>query len=660
MLPMRKSSIRIKVLLYFSALVTASILVTGFVFELIAERALISQAEADAEGVGRVLAGSIALSKAVPGKVETVINEAMLIIAKMVAQYIALAERSRVPAAATRAVLQRIIDETALDEIWVTDSSGRVVGSAPPDIRFTFSPDSSLQPQASQFWPLLTGSSPFVIQRARARDLDGKIFKYVGVAGVDKPRIVLVSLDESSVDQVRSMVGLSTAIHAFVHDGLTRRITVIDQALNVIADQASLANEPAFDAARGNRLADVVRSGTPYSEITPYGIEIYRPLRMPTGEAVGGFFVRIRRDLIDSNRLELGHYALVAAFVLMLVGGGIAFLFSGWIVAPIARLTDAASAVQKGDFRVLDDLPKVREPHDEIGRLTLVFREMTLEVRNRELILDKRVNERTAELARQNHLLEVAQSAIDDELANARRLQEAILPGRFPAVLGVDGFAAIRPATWMGGDFYDFIALPGGRIALIIADVSGKGVTAAFFMAVARTSLNGLVRRKYDDPGACLSHANSEICSQNPFDMFVTAFLGVFDPATGALSYANAGHNRPLIHRKDGATEWVESDRELPLGAFEGVSYKTREVALGQGDVLLMYTDGVTEAFNAQEQMYGEARLTQFLGTTGQADPQKLVELLVAEVDRFANGFAQSDDVTVAAIRFDGERQMTV
>ena len=652
---MRKSSLRTKVLLYFSGLVAASVLVTGLVLTELAERALVSQAEADAEAVGRVLAGSVALSQTLPDKVEGVVDEAMLIIGQLTAQYVALAERMGNPKAVTQSVFQKIIDDTALDEIWITDSNGRVVGSAPHDIRFTFSPDRSLQPQASQFWPLLTGSTPFVFQGARPRDLDGKIFKYVGVAGVDKPRIILVSLDGASIDEVRGMVGVRPAVNAFVHEGLTRRIAVIDRALNVTADETRIPNEPAFDGARGNRLVDVVRSGIAYSEITPHGIEVYRPLRLDSGEQLGGFFVRIRRDHVDTSLELLARYAVVTAFILMLAGGAVAFMFSGRIVQPIARLTDAASAVQKGDFKVLDDLPNVREPLDEIDRLTLVFREMTLEVRNRELILDARVNERTAELAQKNQLLEAAQSAIDDELAYARRLQEAILPGRFPEVAGVDGFAAIRPATRMGGDFYDFIALPGGKIALIIADVSGKGVTAAFFMAVARTSLNGLVRTNADNPGACLSLANSEICSQNPFDMFVTAFLGVFDPATGELSYANAGHNRPVIQRKDGATEWVESDRELPLGAIEGVAYRSRQVALRQGDTLLLYTDGVTEAFNANEQMYRDDRLERFLESATLDEPRALVEQLVADVDRFVDGFSQSDDMTVAAIKFNGE-----
>src|ERR1700728_5080499 len=161
-------------------------------------------------------------------------------------------------------------------------------------------------------------------------------------------------------------------------------------------------------------------------------------------------------------------------------------------------------------------------------------------------ILENTVAERTRELADKNAALERAQAQLKAELDVARALQIAILPATFPAKPGCDGAARMIPATTMGGDFYDFIELPDGRIGLVMADVSGKGVPAAFFMAVARTNLRDLAAR-YVDPGECLAQTNAVLCGQNPMDLFVTVFYGVFDPLTGMLSYANGGDNPPSV-----------------------------------------------------------------------------------------------------------------
>src|ERR1700722_13874018 len=173
-------------------------------------------------------------------------------------------------------------------------------------------------------------------------------------------------------------------------------------------------------------------------------------------------------------------------------------------------------------------------------RLLRLLRVLKLQTR----ILETTVAQRTRELAEKNASLEQAQAQLKAELEVARALQIAILPATFPAKPGCDGAARMIPATTMGGDFYDFIELPDGRIGLVMADVSGKGVPAAFFMAVARTNLRDLALR-YVDPGECLAQTNEVLCTQNPMDLFVTVFYGVFDPLTGVLSYANGGHNPP-------------------------------------------------------------------------------------------------------------------
>ena len=185
-------------------------------------------------------------------------------------------------------------------------------------------------------------------------------------------------------------------------------------------------------------------------------------------------------------------------------------------------------------------------------------------------VLETTVAQRTRELAERNEALVQAQAQLTAELEVARALQIAILPSSFPMTSGCDGAARMLPATTMGGDFYDFIELPDGQIGLVVADVSGKGVPAAFFMAVARTNLRELAAH-HPDPGACLARTNDVLCTQNPMDLFVTVFYCIFDPSTGVVRYANGGHNPPYVRRADGSIEMLGGAGGLVLGAMLGV-----------------------------------------------------------------------------------------
>jgi len=282
-------------------------------------------------------------------------------------------------------------------------------------------------------------------------------------------------------------------------------------------------------------------------------------------------------------------------------------------------------------------------------RVLRLLRALKLQAR----ILEATVAERTRELAGKHAALERAQSQIQAELGVARALQLAILPAAFPARAGCEGAARMIPATTMGGDFYDFIELPDGRIGLVMADVSGKGVPAAFFMAVARTNLRELAGH-HADPGACLARANDALNAQNPLELFVTVFYCVVDAASGELRYANGGHNPPLLRHADGSVEALDGPGGLVLGVMPGVDYPAHTVRLRRGDRLLLYTDGVTEAFNAAEEAYGVARLVAELSAHGDGPPAALIEHVCASVAAFAGAAAQSDDITLTALAWHG------
>ena len=263
--------------------------------------------------------------------------------------------------------------------------------------------------------------------------------------------------------------------------------------------------------------------------------------------------------------------------------------------------------------------------------------------------LEKVVEERTRELADKNAALEKAQAQLKAELEVARSLQLAILPAAFPARPGCEGAARMIPATTMGGDFYDYIELPDGQIGLVIADVSGHGVPAAFFMAVARTNLRELAVR-HTDPGDCLAQTNDALCAQNPLDLFVTVFYCILDPKTGVLRYANGGHNPPYVRRAAGPIESLNGAGGLVLGAMPGVRFPTHTVQLLRGDQLVLYTDGVTEAFNPTEELYGTERLVDEVRVHGSGTPAALVERICQSITNFAGTAPQSDDITLTVL----------
>jgi sigma-B regulation protein RsbU (phosphoserine phosphatase) len=264
-------------------------------------------------------------------------------------------------------------------------------------------------------------------------------------------------------------------------------------------------------------------------------------------------------------------------------------------------------------------------------------------------VLEYNVATRTQEIAEKNASLEREQARIKAELDVARALQIAILPAVFPSNPECDGAARMIPATTMAGDFYDFIELPGGQIGLVMADVSGKGVPAAFFMAMARTILRDFAAN-HAAPGACLAETNRALCLQNPLDLFVTVFYCILDPATGLLRYANGGHNPPFLRRADGSVQTLGGAGGLVLGAMPGVKFPDHALQLQRGDQVVLYTDGVTEAFNSDDEPYGEQRLVAEIQAHGVGTAAALIERICHSVATFAGGAPQSDDITLIVL----------
>ena len=244
---------------------------------------------------------------------------------------------------------------------------------------------------------------------------------------------------------------------------------------------------------------------------------------------------------------------------------------------------------------------------------------------------------------------------LDAELELGRRIQRAALPSDFPADDCFRLAASMEPAREVGGDFYDFFPLGENLRVFLVADVSGKGVTGALYMMNAKTLLkDALQDDPAHDPAAALSAVNEELCRNNQAEMFLTVWAGVLDLETGRLAFASAGHNPPLRLRAGAAPEWIRAKSGCPLGCFEGVSYKPREMRLAPGDALFLYTDGVTEAMDPSGALFGEGRLAETLAAADSRDPRALDVAVHAAVSSFAAGAPRADDLTILAVEYLG------
>ena len=243
---------------------------------------------------------------------------------------------------------------------------------------------------------------------------------------------------------------------------------------------------------------------------------------------------------------------------------------------------------------------------------------------------------------------------IKGDLAVAREIQQAILPRIFPPfpenASQMDLAAQMTAAKDVGGDFYDFFRIDDDRIGFVIADVSGKGVPAAIFMAVSHTLIKATGIRDLAS-NECMETVNNILCNESVGSMFVTVFYGVYDLTTGQVDYTNAGHNPPYILHADGSVEMLKNDCNLVLGAVEDMKYNSQSLQLNPGDALVMYTDGVTEAENKAHDQFGESRLETELAALQGADSKQIVQTVLAKVREFAAGAPQSDDITQLVIR---------
>ncbi len=306
-------------------------------------------------------------------------------------------------------------------------------------------------------------------------------------------------------------------------------------------------------------------------------------------------------------------------------------------------------------------IDNIRKINTTLAQITNGNLNVTVEVRSNEEFasLSDDINSTVTTLKR--YIAEAA-ARIDKELEFAQQIQYSSLPVVFPDRCEFKLYAKMVTAKEVGGDFYDFYMLNDHTVAFLIADVSGKGIPAAMFMMKAKTIIKDLAESGLE-PDEIFQKANEKLCENNDAGMFVTAWLGILDLSTGLLKFANAGHNPPLIGKLKGEFEYLKARSGLVLAGMEGIKYRKNELRLDPGDRLYLYTDGVIEATDCDEKLYGEQRLLDFVNAVGEATPEELCRRVEEDVDRFVGDAPQFDDITMLGLTFHcmlGENEISV
>ena len=332
--------------------------------------------------------------------------------------------------------------------------------------------------------------------------------------------------------------------------------------------------------------------------------------------------------------------AMRRLFLMMALGGYgvilvIILLISFRVAKPLKDLTIAARKLGRGNFDVA--IPKITG-HDEVAEFAWAFSNMLTEI--------KENIEKQKDMKR-----------IERELDLARNIQLSMLPGEERDENSDDDRHELAPfllpAKEVGGDFYDFFKIDNDHLCVVIGDVSGKGVAAALFMMVARIILRTMTKNLKSISEA-FNKTNYALAKRNRLNMFVTVWAGIIDLRTGHIDFASAGHNPPVVRHKDGSTEFIPSKSSIVMAAMENTVYKQQSYDLGAGDTLFLYTDGVTEATDSNNELFNNDRLIEALKKSGDMKTADICSFVKNEIDNFVKEAPQFDDITMLAVKYNG------
>jgi len=343
------------------------------------------------------------------------------------------------------------------------------------------------------------------------------------------------------------------------------------------------------------------------------------------------------REIFAEIEARNNQFTFIAASSSIALFALVAYLLARLINRPLHRLTTSVAELGAGN---LDKQIEIRSK-DEIGVLAAAFNKMTVD-------LKASIEQNARERAEKEH--------IGAELDIATKIQASMLPCDFPPFpdrAEFDIYATMQPAKEVGGDFYDFFLIDENTLAVVIADVSNKGVPAALFMVIAKTLIKNTAQYG-KSPKDVFETVNNLLYENNEACMFVTALMGYLDIPSGRFTFVNAGHNPPLIKRAGNEYEWLRAKSGFVLAGMEDMLYRQNEITLQKDDELFLYTDGVTEAMDRENNLFGDPRL---LNAANRYPGLPLKEFTISikdEIDRFTDGVEQADDITMLVLRYKG------
>ncbi|HBL73661.1 MAG: hypothetical protein A2W90_14245 [Bacteroidetes bacterium GWF2_42_66] len=344
----------------------------------------------------------------------------------------------------------------------------------------------------------------------------------------------------------------------------------------------------------------------------------------------------------DNEMYASLHKLNIIVFLLSLAGLTILVFFTisiiNRLISPLTKFAKSARVIAQGNFNT--ELPQI-ETNDEMKELHDSFEFMQKELANYIVNLKETTS---------------AKEKIESELRIAKEIQMGMIPHIFPPFPNlpeIDLFASLESAKEVGGDLYDFFLVDEYRLCFAIGDVSGKGIPASLFMAVTRTLLRS-VADKNKSTAEIVSSINKTLSFNNESNMFVTFFLGILDIRNGELKYCNAGHNPPVLIKNKQGADYFKITKAIPVGLFEEFVYTEESIFIETDDQIFLYTDGLTEAENVNNELFGDDQLIEVLRKNAVSSPKLLIKETMKEVSRHVNGYIQSDDLTMMSIIYNG------
>ena len=533
--------------------------------------------------------------------------------------------------------LRQIREALVLSSIAVCDESGTVVAEAEVDGEASLGYNFADNEETKKYLDLISGDVDHIVEGPRDSvsfdGATGQVRVFAGTPRTDDEGFIQVSIPGEEFQQALSAASVENLASSYSvgKDG----VVLIFRGDKVISANDQEYIGETFETLFGIEEEDkeeafrMVFSGEvlPVQEDEGFGVAYLKAARV--GEY--SVFVQIPADEIYANRTVT---ILLNAFIFLLIFASVfslaTILLNRVVVDGFSRTNDTLALITDGD---LDQ--RINE-HE-----TIEFDSLSEGINTTVSALKGWINE--------------AENRMEHELSTAKAIQESALPRTFPPFPEIETFdiyASMNAAKEVGGDFYDFFEIDDHTVGFLIADVSGKGVPASLFMMAAKTEIENYMSTGMELSQAILS-ANHHLCKGNDAGMFVTVWAATLDWRTGELTYCNAGHNFPLLrHGAGGPWEWLNKKCGLFLGTFETAKYRQQTLTLEPGDELVLYTDGVNEAFSVDEEEYGNDRLEAFLTDHADLHPRQMVEALRADVARWAEGAEQSDDITMLCLEY--------